>query len=216
MDSEQRHYVALSKVCEDLGVTPAHLREILARFGDVIGLTAEQSGAGRDDGSPSWTELLEEGWRPGAKSESPWQEGDGAYPEGGAAEGPTGQGDPGEGDDPTAPAGLEAVALPTDSVAGIATILKMRAEGATDAEIREALLLEAQTGSTPDRVEMTLQKLARELARTEKRRAEDRDRLLTALMRTHQEVRQLRNELAAQSTRKARKNRTFLSRLFGW
>ncbi|MGE5484492.1 MAG: hypothetical protein ACM3X4_05710 [Ignavibacteriales bacterium] len=212
MDSEQRDYVTLSKVCEDLGVTPAHLREILARFGDIIGLTAEESGAGRDDGSPPWTELLEEDWRPGVRAESPQPEGDGGCPEGAAMEG---AGPASEAGDSLAAGGPGAAALPADSVAAIATILKMRAEGATDDEVREAFSPGAQAGRTADRVEMTLQRLARELAQTEKRRAEDRDRLLTALMRTHQEVRQLRNELAAQSSRKARKNKSFLSRLFG-
>jgi len=100
-------------------------------------------------------------------------------------------------------------------VEAIAIILKMRAEGASNEQVREALSSEAGSMSASERVDLTLEKLARELAQTEKRRAEDRDRLLTALMRTHQEVRQLRNELAAQSSRRSRKKESFLSRLFG-
>jgi len=60
-----------------------------------------------------------------------------------------------------------------------------------------------------------IDRLADALARAEEKQSEDRDRLLTALMRTHQEVRQLRFELAAQGSRKDRKRRSFLARLLG-
>ncbi|MCL5045969.1 MAG: hypothetical protein M1598_04130 [Actinobacteria bacterium] len=60
-----------------------------------------------------------------------------------------------------------------------------------------------------------LDQLTRELSRSEERRVEDRDRMLTALMRTQQEIQHLRYELAAQTSRRARKPKGFLQRLFG-
>lgn len=59
-----------------------------------------------------------------------------------------------------------------------------------------------------------LDHLARALNRSEERRARDRDRLLTALMRTQQEIQQLRYELIGQRSRRQRK-RGFLVRLLG-
>ncbi|MCR4398738.1 MAG: hypothetical protein NUV93_07230 [Firmicutes bacterium] len=106
--------------------------------------------------------------------------------------------------------------LPRESLQKIEKIVRMRADGIPDAEIRRILLdAEASASSAEERLALNLDRLAREIELTEKRRAEDRDRLLTALMRTHQEVRQLRNELAAQSSRRARKKRSILSRLLG-
>lgn len=60
-----------------------------------------------------------------------------------------------------------------------------------------------------------IEHLSEQLARSEQKRAEDRDRLLMALMRTQQEIQQLRYELVARSTRRDRKRRGFWARLFG-
>jgi len=59
-----------------------------------------------------------------------------------------------------------------------------------------------------------LERMNRELQKSEERRVEDRDRMLTAMMRTQQEIQHLRYSLTL-SSRKDRKKRGFLSRLFG-
>lgn len=59
-----------------------------------------------------------------------------------------------------------------------------------------------------------IEQLAEQLARSEERRSEDRDRLLMALLRTQQEVQQLRYELAARG-RRQRKRKSWWERLLG-
>ena len=65
----------------------------------------------------------------------------------------------------------------------------------------------------PDPLVQRLESLQQELRRAEERRAEDRDRLLTALVRTNQEMQQLRFELARRPRRQRRKG--WLGQLFG-
>lgn len=60
-----------------------------------------------------------------------------------------------------------------------------------------------------------IEELTEDLAKSEEHRAEDRDRMLTALMRTQQEIQHLRFELVTQQSRKERKNKGFWTRLFG-
>jgi len=60
-----------------------------------------------------------------------------------------------------------------------------------------------------------IEHLSEQLARSEQKRVEDRDRLLMALLRTQQEIQQLRYELVARGTRRDRKRRSFWARLFG-
>ncbi len=200
MDSDRQGYIAFSEVCDDLGITPAQLRDILTTFGDVVGAAlCEGAGDAPEEeeagGEPPWKALLEEDWRPGVEDlDVPPGEPSGepaAGQEGGARD------------------------LPANSVALIARIVKLRAEGATDDQIRAAISGGEDPAGAAGRLGSALERLARELEQTEKRRAEDRDRLLTALMRTHQEVRQLRNELAAQTSRKSRKRKSLFSKLFG-
>lgn len=76
------------------------------------------------------------------------------------------------------------------------------ASAATETLDAERLLLEQ------------LERLNRELQKSEERRVEDRDRMLTAMMRTQQEIQHLRYSLTL-SSRKDRKKRGFFSRLFG-
>ncbi|MEW6398350.1 MAG: hypothetical protein AB1503_04165, partial [Bacillota bacterium] len=52
-----------------------------------------------------------------------------------------------------------------------------------------------------------VEQLSEQLARSEQKRVEDRDRLLVALLRTQQEIQQLRYELVARGTRRDRKRR---------
>lgn len=59
-----------------------------------------------------------------------------------------------------------------------------------------------------------IEQLAEQLTRAEERRAEDRDRFLMAIMRTQQEVQQLRYELVARG-RRQRKRRSWWERLLG-
>lgn len=74
---------------------------------------------------------------------------------------------------------------------------------APDADAHEKLLLQQ------------LQRLDRALQRSEEQRIEDRDRMLTAMMRTQQEIQQLRYTLAANSSRRDRKKKGLFRRLFG-
>ncbi len=59
-----------------------------------------------------------------------------------------------------------------------------------------------------------LQELNTKLAKSEERRTEDRDRLVTLIMRTQMEIQHLRYELAASQSRRDR-HRGFWRRLFG-
>ncbi|HHY39053.1 MAG TPA: hypothetical protein GX507_09035 [Clostridia bacterium] len=76
------------------------------------------------------------------------------------------------------------------------------------------LNLKEYTDGTQNDLIAHLEHLARALNRSEERRARDRDRLMTALMRTQQEIQQLRYELVGQRSRRQRK-RGFLVRLLG-
>jgi DNA-binding transcriptional MerR regulator len=117
--------------------------------------------------------------------------------------------------------------LPPGAVELLGRILRWRQEGRTRQEIvtlaRGLGAAQEQAagpaGAGPEEVAQRLvAELARlhdELRRTEERRAEDRDRLLTALMRTHQELQHLRYELAAARSRKERRRRGLWGRLFG-
>jgi len=106
----------------------------------------------------------------------------------------------------------------------VSDIARLRTEGRTREEIIEHLARsapaaagDAGTGEeSPERaVLQQLDRLRRELALSERRRMEDRDKLLVALMRTQQEIRQLRYELAAHSSRRQRRRRGLFAWLFG-
>lgn len=79
---------------------------------------------------------------------------------------------------------------------------------------RWRLNLKEYTDANPGDLAAHLEHLAKALNRSEERRARDRDRLMTALMRTQQEIQQLRYELIGQRSRRQRK-RGFLVRLLG-
>lgn len=59
-----------------------------------------------------------------------------------------------------------------------------------------------------------LERLTHELSQSEQRRVDDRDRLLTVLMRTQVEIQQLRHEMAAQASRRDRKQPSWVARWF--
>lgn len=99
-------------------------------------------------------------------------------------------------------------------------IIRLRADGRGRPEIKatirpeEAFLPASRKlpeGQDPDKM---IGSLMDELQKAEERRAEDRDRLLTALIRTQQEIAHLRQELAATKSRRDRKKGNFISRLF--
>ncbi|MEW6522086.1 MAG: hypothetical protein AB1445_00705 [Bacillota bacterium] len=101
-----------------------------------------------------------------------------------------------------------------------AALSRMTRDGLSRAEVlrRMALVVEQRTetaatgGSVQVDVSERLDQLVCELQRSEARRSEERDRFLTALIRTHQEIQHLRYELAAAVPRRARRRRSFL----GW
>jgi len=98
-------------------------------------------------------------------------------------------------------------------------IIQWRGEGKPKDEIRRNLEKGPDGSLTEKPTEaLLLEKLdllSRELKRSENQRIEDRDRLLTALMRTQQEIQHLRYELSRQASRKDRKRKGLWSRLFG-
>lgn len=113
--------------------------------------------------------------------------------------------------------------LARGAVVLLGEILRWRREGLSDLSIRRqaearAAIPPALAGSevgAPAPVGQILAHVSRlheEIARQEERRAEDRDRLLTALMRTNQELQHLRLEISQRSRRERR--RGFLARFF--
>ena len=126
------------------------------------------------------------------------------------------------------------------SVERLRRILELRARGFANEKIREELFPEAAppveavaevavAGSPAEpavaaggrdplhrQAELLqgLERLSNELERSEEKRVEDRDRLLTALMRTQQEIQHLRFELVSQASRRERKKKGFFARLF--
>ncbi len=60
-----------------------------------------------------------------------------------------------------------------------------------------------------------LEHLAVGIGRQEERRLEERDRILTTLLRTQQEIQQLRRELAVAIPRRARHRKSLWARIFG-
>lgn len=59
-----------------------------------------------------------------------------------------------------------------------------------------------------------LERLTHELSQSEKRRVDDRDRLLTVLLKTQVEIQQLRQQMAAQVSRRDRKQQSWVARWF--
>lgn len=101
----------------------------------------------------------------------------------------------------------------------LAAIVRWRGEGLGHDEIVRRVRAggaapdDDADGQAVDRLVGELGRMHQELQRSEARRAEDRDRLLTALMRNSQELQHLRYEMAAGKSRKERR-KGFWSRLF--
>lgn len=98
-----------------------------------------------------------------------------------------------------------------EAAAGLAVVPGYRGPGTSGALVRYVDRATARDLLLIEKIEQ----LSEQLARSEQKRLEDRDRLLMALLRTQQEIQQLRYELAARGTRRDRKRRGLLARLFG-
>jgi hypothetical protein len=101
--------------------------------------------------------------------------------------------------------------LGAEAMARLRVIAAGHAQGLSGDEVRHRLL-DGDQPLGPDALLDRLEQLQAELAQSERRRVEDRDRLLLALMRTQQEIQHLRFELAG--TRRSRR-KGFWARLFG-
>jgi len=99
-----------------------------------------------------------------------------------------------------------------EAAAGLAVVPGYQGAGASGRLVRYVDRATARDLLLIEKIE----RLSEQLARSEQKRLEDRDRLLMALLRTQQEVQQLRYELVARGTRRERKRRSIWSRLFGW
>lgn len=110
--------------------------------------------------------------------------------------------------------GLE---LSQEEIERLRKVLEWRKQGLSDAEIVKRLEEpeKAPTPSLSDEVVARLEEIKRQLKESDQKRVEERDRLLTALMRTNQEIQQLRYQLLKPMSRKARRRRSFLARLLG-
>lgn len=111
--------------------------------------------------------------------------------------------------------GLAPSAMPV-----LAAIASWRADGMAHDEVhRRAQAMVAQGTLVPavdsgtERLVAEIARVHADLLRSEQRRGEDRDRMLTALMRTQQELASLRLELAARHRRERKHG--FWSRWFG-
>lgn len=100
-------------------------------------------------------------------------------------------------------------------------IIGLRGEGLSNEAIidrlqRERGRMQGEAVNPTDRLLLEkLDLLAEELMKSEERRIEDRDRLLTALLRTQLQIQHLRSELAGSRSRRDRKGRGLLERLLG-
>ncbi len=112
--------------------------------------------------------------------------------------------------------------LSPDSLERARSILGYLAQGKTKEQVQERLAFdELRQGSDvppPGVYEMLLQKieeLQADLAKSEEKRLEDRDKTLTTLARTQQELQRVKGEVAVANSRRERKHKSLWQRLFG-
>jgi DNA-binding transcriptional MerR regulator len=103
-------------------------------------------------------------------------------------------------------------ALAPEAVRRLRFIAAARAQGLAHEEVRRRLQDGGEGPAGADVLLDRLEQLQAELAQSERRRVEDRDRLLLALMRTQQEIQHLRVEMAG--PRRSRRKGLW-QRLFG-
>lgn len=106
--------------------------------------------------------------------------------------------------------------LTAEQLETIRHIVSLRSEGTPPEAIRARIQSASSADVDPQGAlpEDLLQRIAVDLKRAEEERLEDRDRLLTALIRTQQEIAHLRQELAAATPRRERRKEGFFRRLF--
>jgi hypothetical protein len=104
----------------------------------------------------------------------------------------------------------------------LAALVRMLRDGLSEDEIRRRMALVSQGGKETaadheggDTLRARVEELVRLLERSEDRRLDERDRMLTTLMRTHQEIQHLRYELAAAIPRRERRRRSFWNWILG-
>ncbi len=189
----------MGDACEQLGIAPKAFRQLMTEFGDLIDPPRPSTDGLGQEISQGSLGVLKKALERRNLGQS-IQEIRAAL---------KAQSDPGAVRD----AGL--VAAPASEVAAgmeqVAATATLPAQGAAAAP----LLALASEPETYDELVKRVETLAGELAKSEERRAEDRDRLLTALMRNQQEIQHLRFELVTHHSRKERKKRGFWARLFG-
>jgi DNA repair exonuclease SbcCD ATPase subunit len=102
------------------------------------------------------------------------------------------------------------------------SILRHVSQGKTRQQIEERArfdeLRQGAEAPPPGVYEMLIQKieeLESELSRSEEKRLEDRDKTLTTLARTQQELQRVKGEVAAASSRRERKRKSLWERIFG-
>jgi hypothetical protein len=112
--------------------------------------------------------------------------------------------------------------LSPQSVLRARSILGYLAQGKTREQIEERSrfdeLRQGAETPPPGVYEMLLQKveeLQAELSKSEEKRLEDRDKTLTTLARTQQELQRVKGEVATASSRRERKHKSLWQRLFG-
>ncbi|HHV78217.1 MAG TPA: hypothetical protein GXX40_01145 [Firmicutes bacterium] len=107
--------------------------------------------------------------------------------------------------------------LAPDEVERLRTVMELRKQGVSDSEIIRRLEHpdESSKSSYSDILVLKLEEIKRHLKESDEKRTEERDRLLTALVRTNQELQQLRYQLMKPLSRKARRKKSFFARLFG-
>ena len=104
------------------------------------------------------------------------------------------------------------LALDPEALVRMRSIAAGHAQGLSADEIRQRLAAQGEQPAPAEALLDRLELLQAELAQSERRRVEDRDRLLLALVRTQQEIQHLRVELSG--TRRSRR-KGFWARLFG-
>lgn len=104
--------------------------------------------------------------------------------------------------------------LAPEAVERIGAIVRWRAEGVPPDVIRARLAGGEAEVDPLSTLVGRLAQLQTELARSEERRAQDRDRLMMTLVRTQQEIQRLRHDLSETRSRRDR-HRGLWRRLFG-
>lgn len=223
-------YMSLGEACERLRIPPRTFRQVMADFGDLLeaprpsadgrlqelsvetveridailqlrsrgvpieAIRARLAAGSLDENNDLTGSAAEVAATAEAVIERP------AAPETGPAETP-----------PAAPDGIEGTAQPGTAPAVPADPATAPAVSAAPepAPAVDAALLQRQ-----EDLLQKLERLTQELAESEQRRVDDRDRLLTVLLRTQVEIQQLRHEMAAQASRRDRKQQSWVARWF--